>query len=238
MISNRTLRGLSFFKLRSRCVWKYLVVSIVYLTAFYALPVAAAEIVSNLGEFPDKFYSANASKAQAQGFVTGSGSDTYLLTSVTVDITGTVLHGSGFFVVRIFSDNNGKPGNIVPNGLLVGPTQPSLGLNTYGASDNIVLASNATYWVTAQVINGTGDYGLSFTNSLSQTGAWTILDHSAYSNDSGATWSTVDATAIMRMSVSASAPQPVPTLSEWGFIILCLLMTGAAFWHLKRKMMI
>lgn len=216
---------------------KCLVFFIACFIAFYALPAVAAEMVSNLAESLGPSYPAENSLVQAQGFTTNG--NNYLFTSVAIDVTD-VIDNSGNFVIRIFTDNGGVPGTLLPNGLLVGPSNPLVGMNTYSASGDIVLVPNTTYWVTAQVSSGAGSYNLSFTDSLSQTGIWSILDHSAYSYDSGATWITADATSIMRMSVSSSvvAPQAVPTLNEWGYILLSLLMAGSAFWYLRRKRMV
>ncbi|MBW1789356.1 MAG: IPTL-CTERM sorting domain-containing protein [Deltaproteobacteria bacterium] len=214
----------------SGSAWKCLVVLIACFAMFYALPATAAAMVSNLGESQDKFYEVDILNVETQGFRTDGG--TYLLDSVTIDVFE-VLNPSGNFTLRIFNDNGGEPGIMVPNGLLAGPGNPSPGLNTYTATGDIPLAPNTTYFVVAQVSSGPGYYNLWFTRSKSETGAWSILDYAVWSDNGGLNWE-ADIETIMRISVSAS-PVEIPTLGQWGLILLSLLMAGSACWHIRRK---
>ncbi len=156
--------------------------------------------VSNLNQSADRSFTVSDARYQAQGFTTGS--DTYILESVTVAVEA-VNNDAGTFVVRICRDNGGRPGAQITDGVLAGPGRPTVGMNAYRTSADIVLSPNTDYWVTVQISSGNGDYNLSFTDSTSESGSWTILDHSAYSADSGASWNTEQANSIMRMDVTA-----------------------------------
>ena len=214
--------------------WKiFAACMIISLTLCHALPATAAEMVSNLSESSDHTYTARQTRPQAQAFTTDG--HTYLLDSVTIDISSVQDH-SGNFTLSIFSNNIDRPDTMVSNGLLAGPNDPSVGLNTYTASANIILEPNTTYWVVASVNSGSGMYNLSFTASFSQAGAWTISDDCAWSLDGGASWS-LNYDYAMRMSVSASRQQPIPTTNEWGMILLAILMMVSACWFIKRKNM-
>jgi hypothetical protein len=203
-----------------------------FLCVFLASPVFGAVMVSNLGESADNYYVADYEGPEAEGFITDGSS--YQLTSVTVDIDN-VRDSSGNFTLRIFNDNGGLPGTMVTNGLLSGPGNPSVGQNTYTATGSINLSPNTTYWVVAQVSSGTGRYALSFTLSTSQTGAWSILDYEAYSEDSGSTWYSDD-TLVMRMSISADEVDPaIPTLNEWGMIIFTFLLALVSIYYLYSR---
>jgi hypothetical protein len=41
--------------------------------------------------------------------------------------------------------------------------------------------------------------------------------------------------ADMTFSTEAAAPVAIPTLSEWGMIIMSLMMAGSAFWMMRRR---
>jgi len=207
----------------------YLVIAGV--VASYAASATAAEVVSNLSQPSDSTYTADYEGPEAEAFTTDGAA--YFLQSVTVDVDS-VEDSSGNFTLRIFTDDGGLPGTMVPNGLLSGPGNPSTGLNTYSAAGTINLYPNTTYWVVAQVSSGSGAYALSFTDSTSQTGSWTIEDWEAYSSDYGSTWDTDS--GVMRMSISASlSTGSIPTLSEWGLILLLLSLATFAFLLLRRR---
>lgn len=199
-------------------------------TLFTAFSVTAAEVVSNLSQSSDDTYIADYEGPEAQGFTTDNA--TYQLDSVTIDVVA-VEDSSGNLTLRIFSDNSGLPGSMVPNGLLSGPGNPSPGLNTYTAS-GITLQPNTTYWIVAQVSSGSGAYVLSFTDSTSETGVWTLLDYEAYSSDYGASWDQDE--GVMRVSISADTDSAaIPTLDRWGAFLLLLSISVAALWVLKRS---
>lgn len=226
----RTSQNSMFENMPKGSSWKYVVVLTACLAMLYAMPAQAAEMVSNLGESEDFSYDVDTMNVETQGFRTDGG--TYLLDSVTIDIDR-VGDSSGNFTLRIFNEMGGLPGTMVPNGLLAGPGNPSIGLNTYTAAGDITLAPNTTYYVVAQVTSGPGIYYLSFTHSTSETGDWTILDYGTYSDDGGINWIT-DAEYIVRISVSASSVE-IPTLGQWGLMLLALLTAGAACRHIRRR---
>ena len=81
-------------------------------------PATAAEMVSNLSDSSDHTYTARQTRPQAQGFTTDG--HTYILDSVTIDISSVQDH-SGNFTLSIFSNNVDRPGTLVSNGLLAAP---------------------------------------------------------------------------------------------------------------------
>jgi hypothetical protein len=206
-----------------------------FLSVFLINPAFAAEMVSNLGESNGDYYGVDYDGPEAQRFTTDGFS--YQLTSVTIEIVPMDdSDDSGNFTLRIFNDDNGYPGNMLSNGLLNGPGNPSIGEHTYTASGIINLSPNTRYWIVAQVSSGDGDYGLSFTSSTSQSGAWSIMDNEAYSGDAGSSWD-YDSN-VMRISISADladSPASIPTLNEWGVIIFSLLLGSVAIWYMRKK---
>ncbi len=203
------------------------------LIASYAVPARAAEMVTNLGEASASGFWVSDTMFEAQGFTTDDTSS--FLESVTINMPG-LRDSSGNFTLSIFTDNGDAPGAMVPNGLLSGPGNPSVGLNTYTATGDISLAPNTTYWVVAQVTSGNGEYSWSVTSSTSETGSWSILDHNAYSSNS-APWEYEG--GVLLMSVSAREAEPeaaqVPTLSMWGMLFLAILIMGAALQLIRRR---
>lgn len=208
-----------------------------FLCMFLINSAFAAEMVSNLGE-PDNAdgYAVELYGDEAQGFTTDGFS--YNLTSVSIEIVG-VDDDSGNFTLSIFNDIGGYPGSILPNGLLSGSGNPSIGEHTYTSTGVISLSPNSTYWVVANINSGPGVYTPSFTDFTSQIGAWSILDNEAYlsSGDPAAGWDDDD--GVMRMSISAdlagATPASIPTLSEWGMIIFSLLLGGVAIWYMRKQ---
>lgn len=192
----------------------------------------AAVLTSNLAETPSGNYTADFSGPEAEAFTTDASGGT--LASVSISIVG-VNDASGNFTLRIFSDNAGVPGSMVPGGLLTGPSNPSVGINTYTAPTPLTLAASTRYWVVAQVSSGTGAYDWGYTNSANQTGPWTIEDFEAYSSNAGSTWNTDVGVLQMSVSDSVSAATAIPTLSEAGMIILSGLLALGAFVTMRRR---
>ena len=82
----------------------------------------------------------------SQSFVTGSATNGYALTSVTL-LMGLKLDNASNFTVSIFNDNAGSLGTLL--GLLAGNSDPNTPGEYSYTSAGLFLASSSTYWIVA-----------------------------------------------------------------------------------------
>ena len=142
----------------------------------------------------------------------------------------------GSFWVMVYSDNNGVPGALLPNGNLSGPAMPvGDAYQTYSATLPVFLDANTRYWIVAASDNPAthgGGYGWGWTNSREYTSdvGWSLFDYSAFTPDGGITWISTE-TAPGRNPLLLSISGTI--IPEPGF--LSLITPGLAFLLWKRR---
>jgi hypothetical protein len=164
---------------------------------------------------------------KAQKFTTDQSN--YTLSSVTVRLRANT---QGELFVKIYDDNNNLPKQAVGalNVPIIGSTYANYELTPSGV---VSLAPNTTYWVVVGVTSGTGYYDWNYTASNSGSGVGFSTRWGSTTN-AGATWTAFDDEPFM-MQVSASQTDPIPTLTEWGMILFCLLIAGSAYFMIRRR---
>lgn len=196
--------------------WKFLAL----LLALSALDSRSQGTIylSNLGEAGAGFSVGGGS----QSFVTGSVTNGYALSSVTL-LMGAMLDNASNFTVSIFNDNAGSPGNLL--GLLDGNSDPRTS-GEYGYTNpGLILASSTTYWIVATCDSSSPNPpimppgGYTWQETLSQN----ILTGGGWSAGIG---NTGFIGAAFQFAVNAT---PVPEPST------CALLGVAAFLFLRRK---
>ncbi len=139
---------------------------------------------------------------------------------------------SGALFAKIYNDNSNLPNTEV--GSLTVPSIGSTYANyTCNPSGSITLSPNGTYWVVVGVSSGAGDYDWNYTDSNSGSGVG-FSTRWAYSTNAGSTWTGLDEEPFM-MQVDASISESIPTLNEWGMIILALLLLVSGYFLIRRR---
>ena len=138
----------------------------------------------------------------------------------------------GALFVKIYDDNNNLPNQAIGtfNVPAIGSAYANYQLTPSSA---VTLAPNSTYWVVVGVTTGTGYYDWNYTASNSGSGVGFSPRWGSTTN-AGATWSGFDDEPFM-MEVSASKTELIPTLTEWGMILLCILFAGSAYLMIRRR---
>jgi hypothetical protein len=97
-----------------------------------------------------------------------------------------------------------------------------------GTLRSFTLAANTSYVLVASATSSTGLIHWAAETSAAPTGSegWSSTLNSVYSSDSGSTWSSfVVDTPVYSLQIAAPLPpSPIPTLGEWGAIIMALMM--------------
>jgi len=164
---------------------------------------------------------------KAQKFTTDQSN--YTLTWVTVRLRA---NNQGELFVKIYDDNNNLPNQAI--GALNVPVIGSAYANYQLAPLSLItLAPNSTYWVVVGVTTGTGYYDWNYTASNNGAGVG-FSTRWGSTTTAGATWTGFDDEPFM-MEVSASKTEPIPTLTEWGMILLCILFAGSAYLMIRRR---
>ena len=140
----------------------------------------------------------------------------------------------GELFVKVYDDNSNLPNQAIGalNVPVIGPAYANYQL---APSSAVALAPNSTYWVVVGVTTGTGYYDWNYTASNNGSGVGFSTRWGSTTN-AGATWTGFDDEPFM-MEVSASRKEsvPIPTLTEWGMILLCILFAGSAYLMIRRR---
>jgi hypothetical protein len=146
-------------------------------------------LVGNLSNPTISGYPISVNSWLRSSFTTGSGSDDYIIESVTLRLAA--MNANPNLFVRLYNDSLGGLGSQI-----ISFINPSFTLNI--TSDYIftlttpqILASNTNYWLVAGISGGSGEYLWGFTTSPDQTGlpVWSIGNNPFYSDNQGGTWS-------------------------------------------------
>ena len=164
---------------------------------------------------------------KAQKFTTDA--NTYTLNWVRIRLRANT---AGNLFARVYDDNGNLP-NAEAGSLIVPSVGPTYDNHTCTPSAPIELSANSTYWVVVGVTDGTGYYDWNYTASNSGSGAG-FSTRWAHSINAGSTWSADDTSPHM-MQVDVSASPPIPTLNEWGIIILSLLFVVSAYFLIRKR---
>jgi hypothetical protein len=157
-----------------------------------------------------------------QSFVAGN-SD-MALTSVSLNIVKDV---AGTVTVSIYGNSSGAPGSLVSGGLLSGPADPN-GLVTYVPTSPVRLLANTTYWV-VMVVSGSGaSYARRFTVDTAVTSDWTGASI-------GSLAPLIGHYGLLSVQGVVAPAVAIPTLSEWGLIILSALLAMGTFGVMRRR---
>jgi hypothetical protein len=201
---------------------------LIILLSVSVAPVARAGVmVSNLGEATFSSSPLSEDFWFANRFITDAAASSFLLESVTLDLTAAVTPSGGFFVA-IYSDAAVRPG--VELELLSGETNPATAGSHTFTSAGLSLSPNTSYWVVAGVSTGTGFYGWQMTNSDLFAGSWTIPSTGTHTHSlgQGTDWDPAMDGFARKFSVSAAAvPEPAT-------YALLALGAGAGFFLRKR----
>jgi hypothetical protein len=97
-----------------------------------------------------------------------------------------------------------------------------------GTLRTFTLAANTSYVLVASATSSTGLIHWAAETSTVPTGSagWSSTLNSVYSSDSGSTWAsyTVDTPVYSLQIADPLPPAPIPTLGEWGTMIMALMM--------------
>lgn len=180
--------------------------------------VQASDIYSNLGT-PDSSSNAaigynsstNKDVMYAQGFTTGS--LLYELNSVNLPL-GVTGAGNGSPLLRIFSDNSGKPGTAL-NATFTNPTFGAQSLYNLSLATPFALSANTSYWMVLS--DSTADtqtkfnwyYTDSFSSPSAKNGSGLSYLAGSRSLNGGSTWANNDVFAQTGITLNATAvPEP------------------------------
>jgi len=182
----------------------------------------------------------------AQQFTTGG--QAYTLNSVTLRMSA-IGTGSNVPTLDIYSGSSGPTtfvGTLTPPGSYPTTGFPNLGTAVF-TSPAISLAAGTTYWAVLHALNGSANPRNEWaTTKTSLYGLGTGPGYSEISfrsTNAGSTWAAYGNGTPCQMTVDATlsgaAPPPtvtnVPTLSEWGMIIMAGLLALAAFVTMRRR---
>ena len=180
-------------------------------------------------------------KEAAQGFTTGSNTNGYTLSSITVKVKGKT--GSpGSFEVKLHSASGVNIGSALAT--LSGSDPSGNGNYTYtctpSSSDNCALSRNTTYYIWLRApdapTNASNYYTLSTTTSTGETrvpstNGWNLADNGRELH--GTTW--VTSAHVLRIEVAASPPGQSLAASGIASTTATLTLTGhVGEWWLKE----
>ena len=164
----------------------------------------SAYVVNNLAEA----YAGNIAVGQsissvAQSFTTGG-----LISVVSMRLPVSVGNATSARV-SIYSDSSGAPGSslyVLTNTSAIDGDAATT--EEFEATRAAILQANKTYWVVIERASGSGQVGVSYTNSPNEQGetGWSIGD--TYSQRSGSTWSPFSGTAALRMGILKRTSHP------------------------------
>lgn len=191
---------------------------------FLASFVQAAPLLSNLTNPTDGGYGGTPDSAQP--FTTG----TAALTVTSIDVAWD-LGAGGVNQVGIYTDNAGIPSTTQVGGFFTNPNPTAAGIMNYAG--NVTLAANTTYWIVVDITDGS-DVAYTFTTTYvaaPATGGAAYPVGSAFGDNVAGTWTADPA----NLKLALNGPLSIPTLNEWGLIILSLLMALGAVVVLRRR---
>lgn len=202
------------------------------IAAFFCLATAAqAQLLSNMGSPTDGSYGGGPDSAD--DFTTG----TAPLTITRVDVTW-IGAGGGVNRIGIYADNAGLP-SITQVGAFLTNAAPTSN-STMSYTGSVTLAPNTTYWMVADITDGSG---MAYTNtnvvvSSPTTGGADIPNGaSAFGDATTGAWNPDPANlkfALFGVVAAPAVATAIPTLSQWSLILLVLLMAGLALRYRNR----
>ncbi len=178
----------------------------------------AADIYSNLGT-PDSSSNAaigynsptNTNVIYAQGFTTGT--SLYVINSVDLPL-GVTGAGNGSPLLKIYSDNAGKPGTAL-DATFTNPTFGAQSLYSLTLATPFAMSASTSYWVVLSDSTATAQtkfnwyYTDTFSSPTGQNGSGVTFLGGARSLNGGSTWSTNNVFAQTGIILNATAvPEP------------------------------
>lgn len=182
-----------------------------------------------------------AANKSSTGIHTPAGSS-YQLDSIQVRLHDTATATSTPFSFDVYDDNGGVPGTLVSTigtgtGTAIGGGSSTYDLYTVTPGSPIALNANTTYWIVASSssVNSCA-FGWSSNGTNPTGGIFTYVGEEQFT---GSDWNNRDgAYQQLEINVSVAAatvPTSIPTLSEWGMIMLSILLALAAVFTLRRQ---
>ena len=192
---------------------------------FLASGVQAATLLANLGNPTDGGYGGGPDSAQS--FTTGA-RDMHV-TSISVAWENV---GGGVNQVGIYTDNAGAPSTTLVGSFFTNPSPTVVGTMVY--SGDVTLAAGTTYWIVVDITDGS-EVAYTFTTSYMSNpatgGASFPAGNSAWGDNLTGAWNPDPA----NLKLALSGPAPIPTLDQWGMIVLSLLLGLGAWAALRRQ---
>jgi hypothetical protein len=136
--------------------------------------------------------------------------------------------------VGIYADNAGFPGTTRVGSFFTNASPTTQGVMTYAGS--ATLAANTTYWMVVDITDSsevayTGDNTFFADPS---TGGAVMVTGSAFGDNVAGTWSSDPANLVYALGDGVGAPS-VPTLSDWGLLLLVGLIGATALLMQRRS---
>ncbi len=177
------------------------VLILVWLAGLTAAASAAVKL-SNLTTASNGAATVSAANFKAQPFRT-SAVGPFEITSLTLKMT-TGTNGAGQFTVGIYAGES-APAILVPNGLLIGESNPlAAGEYTYTAS-GLTLDPDTTYWIVASVTAGAGSYRWAIAATATyQVAEWAKVERFGQSFNQGSSWGVQPSTFPYSFAISNS----------------------------------
>lgn len=168
----------------------------------FTVSAAAAVKLSNLTTASFGAATVSAANFKAQPFRT-TAIGPFEITSLTLKMAAGA-DGGGQFTVGIYSGES-APATLVPNGVLIGESNPLVaGDYTYTAS-GLTLDPNSTYWIVARVTSGAGSYRWAIAaNATYQVAEWASVERFGQSANQGSSWAVQPSTSPYFFSISNS----------------------------------
>jgi len=190
--------------------------------------VQAQALLSNLANPTDGPYGGGPDSANP--FTTGS--QPLDITSITVEWAAS---SGGVSRVGIYTNNAGVPSTTQVGGFFTNPNPTVVGNMVYTGSAS--LAANTTYWM---VVDQVDDSEVAYTFTATfvaapSTGGAVIPAGSAWGDNVAGTWNDDPASLKFSLNGGTGAAAAIPTLNEWGMLILIALLAVGAWGALRRR---
>jgi len=193
---------------------------------FLAASVHAAPLLTNLANPTDGSYGGGPDSAQS--FTTGT--QPMNVTSINVEWASA---GGGVNRVGFYTDNAGAPSTTQVGAFFTNPNPTVVGTMNYVG--DVTLAAGTTYWIVVDITDGSGvayTFTTTFSADPSTGGATYPAGGSAWGDNITGVWNADPANLKMALIGPAA---PIPTLGQWGMIILSLLIGLGAWAALRRQ---
>ena len=193
---------------------------------FLAASVHAAPLLTNLANPTDGGYGGGPDSAQS--FTTGT--QPMVVTSINVAWESV---GGGVNRVGFYTDNAGFPSTTQVGAFFTNPNPTVVGTMNYVG--DVTLAAGTTYWIVVDITDGSQvayTFTTTFSADPSTGGASYPAGGSAWGDNITGVWN-ADPANLKLALIGAAAP--IPTLDQWGMIVLSLLLGLGAWATLRRQ---